>query len=292
MISLKTIVEVRNWAQQQKSSGRAVHLVPTMGYFHEGHLSLMRRAKEKDSAVIVSLFVNPTQFGQNEDLARYPRDLERDKSMAESAGADALFVPNVQEIYPPGFQTTVSVPLLNYILCGRSRPTHFDGVAVVVLKLFNIVQPDRAYFGMKDYQQMTLIRQMVQDLNLTVEIIPCPIVREPDGLAMSSRNVYLNPEQRQAATVLSRSLQWAQAQVDAGEHDMHRLREGVLDMIQSEPLAHIDYVEIVHAETLEPLETIMDSALLALAVYFDQTRLIDNLLLKVSGSSLWSRASS
>lgn len=281
MVLLKTIDEIRNWVKLQRSTGRAIHLVPTMGSFHEGHLSLMKRAKEAGGALIVSLFVNPTQFGPNEDFARYPRNLERDREMAESAGVEALFVPDVQEIYPPGFQTTVSVPLLNHILCGRSRTTHFDGVAVVVLKLFNIVQPDRAYFGMKDYQQMILVRRMVQDLNLTVEIVPCPILREPDGLAMSSRNVYLNPEQRQAATVLSRSLLWAQAQVDRGEQDVNRLREGVLGIIQSEPLACVEYVEIVDAETLEPLETVTDHALLALAVSFDKTRLIDNLLLKI-----------
>lgn len=279
MVLLKTINEVREWVAQQKSAGRAVHFVPTMGYFHEGHLSLMRRAKQEGGAVIVSLFVNPTQFGPNEDLDRYPRDLERDRKMAESVQVDALFIPEASEIYPPGFQTTVSLPRLHHRLCGRSRPTHFDGVAVVVLKLFNIVQPHRAYFGMKDYQQMVLIRRMVEDLNLPVEIVPCPIVREPDGLAMSSRNMYLTPEQRQAATVLFRSMQWAQAQVNAGERDAHSIREGVLNMIQSEPLVRVDYVEVVHPETFEPMETIDDHALLALAVYLGQTRLIDNCLL-------------
>lgn len=239
----------------------------------------MKQAKQDGGAVIVSLFVNPTQFGPNEDLDRYPRDLERDRTLAESAQVDALFAPETSEIYPPGFQTTVSLPKLNHLLCGRSRPIHFDGVAVVVLKLLNIVQPHRAYFGMKDYQQMVIIRRMVTDLNLPVEIVPCPIVRESDGLAMSSRNVYLSPEQRQAATVLFRSLQWAQAQVNSGETNAHHIREGVLKMIQSEPLARVDYVEVVHPETLEPVQMIDDHALLALAVYFDQTRLIDNCLL-------------
>lgn len=276
---LNTIDQVREWVAQQKSAGRTVHFVPTMGYFHEGHLSLMKQAKQDGGAVIVSLFVNPTQFGPNEDLDRYPRDLERDRTMAESVQADALFAPETSEIYPPGFQTTVSLPKLNHLLCGRSRPIHFDGVAVVVLKLLNIVQPHRAYFGMKDYQQMVIIRRMVTDLNLPVEIVPCPIVRESDGLAMSSRNVYLSPEQRQAATVLFRSLQWAQAQVNSGETNAHHIREGVLKMIQSEPLARVDYVEVVHPETLEPVQMIDDHALLALAVYFDQTRLIDNCLL-------------
>lgn len=276
---LNTIDQVREWVAQQKSAGRTVHFVPTMGYFHEGHLSLMKQAKQDGGAVIVSLFVNPTQFGPNEDLDRYPRDLERDRTLAESAQVDALFAPETSEIYPPGFQTTVSLPKLNHLLCGRSRPIHFDGVAVVVLKLLNIVQPHRAYFGMKDYQQMVIIRRMVTDLNLPVEIVPCPIVRESDGLAMSSRNVYLSPEQRQAATVLFRSLQWAQAQVNSGETNAHHIREGVLKMIQSEPLARVDYVEVVHPETLEPVQMIDDHALLALAVYFDQTRLIDNCLL-------------
>lgn len=276
---LNTIEQVREWVAQQKSAGRAVHFVPTMGYFHEGHLSLMKQAKQDGGAVIVSLFVNPTQFGPNEDLDRYPRDLERDRALAKSVQVDALFVPEASEIYPPDFQTTVSLPRLHHLLCGMTRPHHFDGVAVVVLKLFNIVQPHRAYFGMKDYQQTVLIQRMVEDLNLPVEIVRCPIVRESDGLAMSSRNVYLSPEQRQAATVLFRSLQWAQAQVNSGETNAHHIRAGVLNLIQSEPLARVDYVEVVHPETLEPVQTIDDHALLALAVYFDQTRLIDNCLL-------------
>ncbi|MEJ5296040.1 MAG: pantoate--beta-alanine ligase, partial [Fimbriimonadales bacterium] len=207
---LKTIAEVRQWVQECRRAGEAVHFVPTMGYFHEGHLSLMRRAKADGGRVIVSLFVNPLQFGPQEDFERYPRDFERDRAMAESVGVDAMFVPEASEMYPPDFQTQVRVQRLSQPLCGRSRPGHFEGVATVVLKLFHIVTPDRAYFGEKDYQQLRIIQQLVRDLNLTVEIVPCPIVREPDGLAMSSRNVYLTPEERAAATVLYRSLQWAQ----------------------------------------------------------------------------------
>ncbi len=276
---LRTIREVREWVQAQRGAGRAIHFVPTMGYFHEGHLSLMRRAKADEGAVIVSIFVNPLQFGPQEDYEHYPRDFERDRQMAESVGVDALFYPEVSEIYPPGFQTEVRVKQLSQPLCGRSRPGHFEGVATVVLKLFNIVTPDRAYFGEKDYQQMRIIQQMVRDLNLPVQIVPCPIVREPDGLAMSSRNVYLSPAERQAATVLYRSLQWAREQVQSGEQDAVRIQRGVYERLAREPLAQIDYVELVDAKTLEPVNRIERPTLLALAVYFGKARLIDNIVL-------------
>jgi pantoate--beta-alanine ligase len=229
--------------------------------------------------VIVSLFVNPLQFGPQEDFERYPRDFERDRAMAESVGVDAMFVPEASEMYPPDFQTQVRVQRLSQPLCGRSRPGHFEGVATVVLKLFHIVTPDRAYFGEKDYQQLRIIQQLVRDLNLTVEIVPCPIVREPDGLAMSSRNVYLTPEERAAATVLYRSLQWAQEQVAQGMRDAHALREQVQAQIAASPYARIDYVEIVDAETLEPLEVIDRPARIAVAAYFGKARLIDNMAL-------------
>lgn len=278
---LTTIADVRHWAQAQRKAGKAVHFVPTMGYFHEGHLNLMRQAKADGGAVIVSLFVNPTQFAPHEDLAKYPRDVERDFAMAESVGVDALFMPEPQDIYPPDFQTKVEVTHLSQPLCGVSRPHHFGGVAVVVLKLFHIVEPDRAYFGEKDYQQMRLIQQMVRDLNLRVEIVPCPITREPDGMAMSSRNVYLSPEQRQAALSLNRALLWAQSQVESGERDLAQIQAGARALIEAEPLARIDYVEVVHADTLEPITELQDRALLALAVYFGQTRLIDNCVLSV-----------
>lgn len=281
MKTLTTIEEVRHWAQAQRKAGKAVHFVPTMGYFHEGHLNLMRQAKADGGAVIVSLFVNPTQFAPHEDLAKYPRDVERDSVMAESVGVDALFMPEPQEIYPPDFQTKVEVTRLSQPLCGVSRPRHFGGVAVVVLKLFHIVEPDRAYFGEKDYQQMRLIQRMVRDLNLRVEIVPCPITREPDGMAMSSRNVYLSPEQRQAALSLNRALLWAQSQVESGARDLTQIQAGACAVIEAEPLARLDYVEVVHADTLEPIAELHDRALLALAVYFGQTRLIDNCVLSV-----------
>lgn len=279
MLILRTVDEVRQWTRAQRTAGRAVHFVPTMGYFHEGHLSLMRRAQADGGAVIVSIFVNPLQFGAGEDLDRYPRDFERDRQMAESVGVEAIFYPEVSEMYPAGYQTEVRVKELSKPLCGKSRPGHFEGVATVVLKLFNIVSPDRAYFGMKDYQQLRVIQQMTRDLNLPVEIVPCPIVREPDGLAMSSRNVYLTPEERAAATVLYRSLQWAQAQVDAGERDATRLRAGVYERIAAEPLARIDYVEAVDAESLQPVERIERPTLIAVAVFFGKARLIDNCVL-------------
>lgn len=279
---LRTIAEVRQWVQECRRAGEAVHFVPTMGYFHEGHLSLMRRAKADGGRVMVSLFVNPLQFGPQEDFERYPRDFERDRAMAESVGVDAMFVPEASEMYPPDFQTQVRVQRLSQPLCGRSRPGHFEGVATVVLKLFNIVTPDRAYFGEKDYQQLRIIQQLVRDLNLTVEIVPCPIVREPDGLAMSSRNVYLTPEERAAATVLYRSLTWAQEQVAQGVRDANALREQVRAQIAETPYARIDYVEIVDAETLESLEVIDRPARLAVAAYFGKARLIDNIALAPS----------
>ncbi|GBC92762.1 Pantothenate synthetase [bacterium HR15] len=280
---LRTIREVRDWVRAQRGAGYAIHFVPTMGYLHEGHLSLMRRAKADGGAVMASIFVNPLQFGPHEDYERYPRDFERDRQMAESVGVDAIFYPEVSEMYPPDFQTEVRVKQLSQPLCGRSRPGHFEGVATVVLKLFNIVTPDRAYFGEKDYQQLRIIQQMVRDLNLPVEIVPCPTVRESDGLAMSSRNAYLSPEERQAATVLYRSLMWAQQQVQTGERDPLRIQRGVYEMLTREPLAQIDYVELVDAETLEPVSRIERPTLLALAVYFGKARLIDNTVLHPPG---------
>jgi pantoate--beta-alanine ligase len=253
--------------------------VPTMGYLHEGHLSLVRRARAENDRVAVSVFVNPTQFGPHEDYARYPRDLERDLRLLEPLGVDLVFVPSVEEMYPPGFQTWVIVEEVSRPLEGASRPGHFRGVATVVAKLFNILQPDRAYFGQKDAQQTVVIRRMVQDLNIPVEIVICPTVREPDGLAMSSRNTYLNPEERRAATVLFRALQAAKARYEAGERDAERLREAMREVIRAEPLARIDYVSVAHPETLQELERVEGPALLSLAVYIGTTRLIDNLML-------------
>jgi pantothenate synthetase (EC 6.3.2.1) len=253
--------------------------VPTMGYLHEGHLSLVRRARAENDRVAVSIFVNPTQFGPHEDYARYPRDLERDLRLLEPLGVDLVFVPSVEEMYPPGFQTWVIVEEVSRPLEGASRPGHFRGVTTVVAKLFNILQPDRAYFGQKDAQQTVVIRRMVQDLNIPVEIVICPTVREPDGLAMSSRNTYLNPEERRAATVLFRALQAAKARYEAGERDAEGLREAMREVIRAEPLARIDYVSVADPETLQELERVEGPALLSLAVYIGTTRLIDNIML-------------
>lgn len=253
--------------------------VPTMGYLHEGHLSLIRRARAENDHVAVSIFVNPTQFGPHEDYNRYPRDLERDLRLLEPLQVDLVFVPSVEEMYPPGFQTWVIVEELSRPLEGASRPGHFRGVATVVAKLFNIVQPDRTYLGQKDAQQAVVIRRMVRDLNFPVEIVVCPTVREPDGLALSSRNTYLNPQERQAATVLFRALQAAKARYEAGERDGERLREAMREVLRGEPLARVDYVSVADPETLEELSRVEGPALLSLAVYIGNTRLIDNLLL-------------
>ncbi len=253
--------------------------VPTMGYLHEGHLSLVRRARAENDHVAVSIFVNPTQFGPHEDYNRYPRDLERDLRLLEPLGVDLVFAPPVEEMYPPGFQTWVVVEEVTRPLEGAARPGHFRGVATVVTKLFNIIQPDRAYFGQKDAQQAVVIRRMVQDLNIPVEIVVCPTVREPDGLAMSSRNTYLSPEERRAATVLFRALQAAKARYEQGERDAERLRAIMREVIQAEPLARLDYVSVADPETLQELSRVEDRALLSLAVYIGKTRLIDNILL-------------
>ena len=275
-----TIAEIREIVRQARLAGHTVGFVPTMGYLHEGHLELMRRARERCDFVVASIFVNPTQFGPNEDLDRYPRDLERDARLAEEVGVDVIFNPPVEEMYPPGYCTYVEVERLTEKMCGASRPGHFRGVATVVTKLFNIVKPDVAFFGQKDAQQALVIQGMVADLNMDLEIVTVPTVRESDGLAMSSRNVYLDPEQRRAALVLSRSLDRAVEAVRAGERDVARIRQMVEDLIRAEPLARIDYVEIYSYPGLEPVERLQGQALLALAVKFGQTRLIDNVILE------------
>jgi pantoate--beta-alanine ligase len=258
----------------------SVGLVPTMGYLHEGHLSLARRARAECAHVIVSIFVNPTQFGPKEDLSKYPRDLDRDLSLLETAGVDLVWTPQPEEVYLPGFQTWVEVQEMTRPLEGAMRPGHFRGVTTVVAKLFNAVQPDKAYFGQKDAQQAAVIRQMVKDLNFPLELIVCPTVREPDGLAMSSRNVYLDPRQRKAATVLYRSLTAAKAAYQQGEHDAERLRQIMKDAIAAEPSAQMQYVSCADYETLQELETVTGKALLSMAVFFGKTRLIDNLVLE------------
>jgi pantoate--beta-alanine ligase len=275
-----TVAALRERVSAARGAGHRIGVVPTMGAFHEGHLSLMRRARSECGFVVVTLFVNPTQFGPKEDLSRYPRDFQGDRAGAESTGVDLLFAPPVEEVYPAGFATYVSVERLTSSLCGASRPGHFRGVTTVVAKLFLMVQPDRAYFGEKDYQQLQVIRQMARDLDFPVEIVPCPIYREPDGLAMSSRNRYLSPEQRIAALALSRGLRSAEGRFAAGTRDADALTAAVRSILEAEPLARIDYVELVDAATLEPIERVERDALLAIAAFVGNTRLIDNVVLR------------
>ena len=255
-------------------------LVPTMGYLHEGHISLARRAKAECDHVAVSIFVNPTQFGPNEDLAKYPRDLDRDLHLLEEAGVDLVWTPMPEVMYPPGYQTWVEVEEMTRPLEGAQRPGHFRGVTTVVTKLFNAVQPTKAYFGQKDAQQAAVIRRMTEDLNFPIEIVVCPIVREPDGLAMSSRNVYLDADQRKAATVLYRSLSAAKAEYEKGERDAEKLRRKMKEVIASEPLAQMQYVSCADYDTLQELEKVTGKTLLSMAVFFGKTRLIDNFVLE------------
>ncbi|KUK83028.1 MAG: Pantothenate synthetase [Pelotomaculum thermopropionicum] len=275
-----TIPEIRDFVRQARNGRRSVGLVPTMGCLHEGHLELMRRAGEQCAVVVVSIFVNPAQFGPHEDFANYPRDLERDVRMSGKAGVDAIFNPSVPEMYPEGFCTRVEVERITEKLCGRSRPGHFSGVATVVTKLFNIVKPDRAYFGQKDAQQALVIKRMAADLNLDLEVVTLPTVREPDGLAMSSRNRYLGSEERRAAVILYKSLQHAKELYRAGERDAAGLRRSVAAMIAAESLAAIDYVEIYSYPELEEVAEIRGPVLLALAVKIGRARLIDNIVLE------------
>ena len=259
-----------------KRQGLTVGLVPTMGYLHEGHASLIRRAAAECDRVVVSVFVNPTQFGPNEDLESYPRDLEHDTLLIKECGGNLVFAPQPADMYGQGTRTWVTVEGLTKELCGRSRPIHFRGVATVVCKLMNIAQPDRAYFGQKDAQQLAVIRQMVSDLNMPVQVVGCPIVRESDGLAKSSRNTYLNAQERQAALVLSRSLAEGRKLLEAGTTDTGRVLARIEEVLKSEPLARIDYVQAVDADTIEPVHKVSGNELFASAVYIGKTRLIDN----------------
>jgi len=274
---VETISEMR---EIRKQLAEPVGFVPTMGYFHEGHLSLVRRARAENPSVVVSIFVNPTQFGPQEDFDTYPRDPQRDLALLEKERVDIVFMPSVTEMYPPGFNSWVEVSKVTERLEGASRPGHFRGVATVVAKLFNIVQPNVAYFGQKDAQQAIVIRKMVADLNMNLEIITLPTVREPDGLATSSRNAYLNPEERQAATVLYRALSLAQKLWSQGERDAEHIRQEMKACIQKEPLATIDYVSIADPETLEELNEVKPPSLASLAVKIGRTRLIDNVVLE------------
>ena len=275
-LTVTTIGELRDRLAEHRAAGRTVGFVPTMGYLHEGHASLMRAAREHDDVVVVSVFVNPLQFGEGEDLDTYPRDLERDARVAAAEGVDLLFVPPVEEMYPEPVLTTVSVAKVSEPMEGAARPGHFDGVATVVAKLFNIVGPCRAYFGAKDFQQLAVVRRMVRDLSFPVEVVGCPTVREPDGLAMSSRNAYLTPEQREAAPVIYRALRAGAAAIAAGERDPQAVRELVAGIIEAEPLAELDYVEVVDADSLATPETLRGNLRLLAAVRFGRARLIDN----------------
>jgi pantoate--beta-alanine ligase len=279
---VRTIDEMKQISRKAREEGKVIGLVPTMGYFHEGHLSLMRRARQECDLVVVSLFVNPIQFGPQDDFRSYPRDEKRDAEMAEKEGMDVLFIPSVSEMYPEGYSTYVEVQRLTEGLCGKFRPGHFRGVTTVVLKLFNIVNPHKAYFGEKDYQQLKVIEKMARDLNLDVEIVPCPTVREEDGLAMSSRNSYLSEEERRSATVIYKALIEAKRLYENGERDAEKLESKAREILLNEKLVRkIDYVEVVHPETLEELEIVgEDGAVLAVALWIGRARLIDNIKLK------------
>lgn len=280
MNTVKTIEEVRKQVRAWRREGLTVGLVPTMGYLHEGHQSLIARSVAENDRTVVSDFVNPIQFGPTEDLATYPRDLAHDAELCEKTGADLIFNPEPDEMYAPDFCTYVDMDHLTKGLCGASRPIHFRGVCTVVSKLFHIVQPDRAYFGQKDAQQLAVIRRMVRDLNMPLEIIGCPIIREADGLAKSSRNTYLSAEERQAALCLSRGLRKGKAAMDAGETDAAKVKAIITAEIEAEPLSRIDYVEIVDWNNLEPVASTEGSILTAIAVYIGKTRLIDNFIIE------------
>jgi len=276
VIRLTTIAELRAACDAARAHGGRVGFVPTMGFFHEGQRSLMRAARPDNDFVVVSLFVNPTQFGPNEDLAAYPRDLEGDAAAAEAEGVDALFVPTVDEMYRDGARTTVHVSGLTERLCGASRPGHFDGVTTVVAKLFSVVGPSRAYFGRKDAQQVAVIRRMTTDLDLPIDVVGCPLVRETDGLALSSRNVYLEADDRQAATILSGALYMASEAVVRGQRDAAAIRQLIVDTVAHAPQVRLDYVEVVDAATLEPVAQLTGDTLVALAAFVGKARLIDN----------------
>lgn len=273
-----TIDAVKEQVKAWKRTGQSVGFVPTMGYLHEGHGSLIEAARRENDKVVVSIFVNPMQFGPSEDLASYPRDLKKDSALCESLGVDLIFHPEPEEMYHPNFSSFVDMTVLTEELCGLSRPVHFRGVCTVVSKLFHIVQPDRAYFGQKDAQQLAVIRHMVEDLNMDLEIVGCPIIREEDGLAKSSRNTYLSPGEREAALVLSRSIALGQKMVEDGEQDAGRVIAAMKEMIEKEPMARIDYVKAVDGRTMQQITAVRRPMLVAIAVYIGSTRLIDNFI--------------
>lgn len=285
MLTISSAAEITALTREAHRAGKRVGLVPTMGALHEGHLSLVRTARSQSDVVVVSIFVNPTQFGPKEDFSKYPRSLEKDSALLQAENVDFIFCPSVEEMYLPGSSTWVTVEGLSEKLDGGSRPGHFRGVTTVVSKLFNVVQPDIAVFGQKDAAQAAIIRRMVSDLDFDVHIVVCPIVREKDGLAMSSRNVYLNPEQRRQATVLYRSLMRVQTLADQGESDSTKLIAAGKQVIAEEPQVRLDYFEIVNWETLDPVANVRKGALVAVAAYVGETRLIDNVVLHGVGQA-------
>lgn len=282
---VKTVKEVREFVKDARRNGKTIGFVPTMGFLHEGHKSLIVRAAKENDVVVVSDFVNPTQFGPNEDFEAYPRDIDKDACLCEEAGADIIFNPEPDEMYSSPL-TTISVDKITKGLCGKTRPIHFNGVCTVVSKLFNIVTPDRAYFGEKDAQQLIVVKKMVKDLNFDIEIIGCPIIRESDGLAKSSRNTYLNAEERSAALCLSRSLKIGKEMIENGEKEAQAVKNAIISEIEKEPLAKIDYVEIVDLDNLEPTNRTDVGILCAMAVYIGKTRLIDNFIIEKGVGSI------
>ena len=280
---IENINEMSETAEKLREEGKSIGFVPTMGALHEGHLSLVRMARKDNDIVVVSIFVNPTQFGPNEDFEKYPRDFEGDRKKLEKENVDIVFYPHAEEMYPEGYKTYVEVEDITTRLCGAFRPGHFKGVTTVVTKLFNIVKPHRAYFGKKDYQQFKVIKRMVEDLNMNIEIIPGEIVREPDGLAMSSRNKYLSKEERKDALALYKSLQLAKELIEKGEKDPEIIKKKMIELIKSHPhVKKIDYVEIVDPDNFLPVETIKDGTLIALAIWVGNTRLIDNMEVRLN----------
>lgn len=275
---ITTVKEMKDQVATWKREGASVGLVPTMGYLHEGHMSLMDTARERCDKVVTSIFVNPIQFGPNEDFDSYPRDLERDSAICTEHGVDVVFHPSVEEMYPENYNSYVVIETLTEALCGASRPGHFRGVCTVVNKLFNIVQPDFAFFGQKDAQQLAIIKRMVADLNMNVRVVGCPIVREDDGLAKSSRNTYLTADERRAALCLSRAIFAGQDAVRAGERDATTVKELMRAIIEEEPLSRIDYIEVVDGATMQPTDTFGALTLVAMAVYIGRVRLIDNFI--------------
>ncbi len=279
---IKTIYDLKEKVKTAKHKNKTIGFVPTMGYLHKGHLSLVKKTVEQNDFNVVSIFVNPNQFSPDEDYEEYPRNLSKDAKMVKSIGANIIFAPSVKEMYPEKFNTYVQVEgNITKTLCGQSRPTHFKGVTTIVLKLFNLVQPDKAYFGQKDAQQVAVIKKMVKDLNIDTEIISCPIIREKDGLALSSRNTYLSREERNIAPILYKSLIAAKKMINNGEKNSSNVRRFIVNNINTQPNTNIDYVSIVNAETLEPLKQIQGNILIALAVKLGKTRLIDNIQLEV-----------